>query len=232
MMVLALARAELKLLLRNTTVAISSIFVPIVVGLFAGFNLPAGAGPQAWAVAISLQLLMVLGFTVYFTTTAALAARREDRYLKRLRSGEASDAVILSGLLAPAVVLGLLQCALMLVISRFMGAPPPVHALPILLGLVLGVALCLAAGIATSGRTASSEQAQVTTLPLFFAMVGGVVASAFSPLGMLLPGGGVAGLVQHAMTGSGQLLPAVGSLLGWTAALALVARTWFRWDAR
>lgn len=230
--VLALARAELKLLLRNKTVATSALLMPIMIGVFASLNPPAGAGPEAWSIVISAQLLMVLGLTVYFATTAALAARREDRYLMRLRSGEASDAVILAGLLAPAVVLALLQSVLMLAISVFMGAPLPLNPLPILLGLVLGGGLCLAAGAATSGRTSSSEQAQITTLPLFFALIGGAVLGTTSPYGLLLPGGGLAVLVQHALTGTGALLPGIGSLLVWTLLLALLAKSWFRWDAR
>ncbi|GAA2331402.1 ABC transporter permease [Saccharopolyspora halophila] len=232
MMVLALAQAELKLLLRNTAVAISALLLPIGVGVFATFNLPDDAGPSAWSMVISIQLLMVLGFTVYFTTTAALAARREDHYLKRLRSGEASDAAILAGLLAPAVVLGLAQLVLLAVISAYLGAPMPANVLPIALALLLGIALCLVGGIATSGRTASSEQAQVTTMPLFFGMIGGVVIGVFSPAGVLLPGGGLAGLVQHAMTGSGPLLPALGSMIGWIVLLSLLAKAWFRWEAR
>lgn len=232
MMVLALARTELKLLLRNKTVATSAVLMPLMVGVFVSLNPPTGAGPEVWSVVISAQLLMVLGLTVYFAATAALAARREDRYLKRLRSGEASDAVILAGLLTPVVVLALLQSALMLAISLFMGAPMPVNPLPIALGLVLGTGLCLAAGIATSGRTSSSEQAQITTLPLFFVLIGGAVLSAASPLALLLPGGGLASLVRIAMTGSGPLLPAIGSLLAWTLLLALLAKTWFRWESR
>lgn len=231
-MVLALARAELKLLLRNKTVATSALLMPIMIGVFASLQPPAGAGPEVWSIAISAQLLMVLGLTVYFATTAALAARREDRYLKRLRSGEASDAVILSGLLAPALVLALVQSVLMLAISVLMGAPLPVSPLLILLGLVLGTGLCLAAGAATSGRTSSSEQAQITTLPLFFALVGGAVLGATSPYGVLLPGGGLAVLVQHAFTGAGALLPAIGSLLAWTLLFTLLAKTWFRWEPR
>ncbi|GAB3669981.1 ABC transporter permease [Saccharopolyspora tripterygii] len=232
MMVLALARTELKLLLRNKTVATSALLMPIMVGVFVSLNPSSDAGPGVWSVVISAQLLMVLGLTVYFAVTAALAARREDRYLKRLRSGEASDAVILAGLLTPGVVLALLQSALMLGISAIMGAPMPVNPLLIVLGLVLCTALCVAAGIATSGRTSSSEQAQFTTLPLFLVLLGSSVLGAASPLALLLPGVGLATLVHIAMTGSGPLLPAIGSLLAWTLLLVLLAKAWFRWEPR
>jgi ABC-2 type transport system permease protein len=230
-MVLALARAELKLLRRNRTVAVSTLLMPVLLGLWSGYTLPDDAPPEAWAITLSIQLLMVLGFTVYFATTAALAARREDRYLKRLRSGEASDAVILAGLLAPVVLLGVLQAVLMLVISMSMGAPAP-KPLPILVALVLGIGLCLAAGVATSGRTSSSEQAQITTLPLFLALMGGVLVATVGPMWLLLPGGGIGGLVHHAVTGTGDALPSAASLLVWIALLTLLAKTWFRWEPR
>ncbi|MEB3366147.1 ABC transporter permease [Saccharopolyspora mangrovi] len=230
-MVLALARAELKLLLRNKTVAVSSLLMPILVGLWSGHTLPDDAPPQAWAITLSIQLLMVLGFTVYFAATAALAARREDRYLKRLRSGEASDVVILAGLLTPVVLLGVLQAVLMLIISMSAGAPAP-RPLPNLAALVLGIGLCLAAGVATSGRTSSSEQAQITTLPLFLGLMGGVLVAIVGPMWLLLPGGGVGGLLHHALTGDGDALTSSASLLVWIALFALLAKAWFRWEPR
>lgn len=230
-MVLALARAELKLLLRNKTVAVSSLLMPILVGLWAGSTLPDDAPPQAWAITLCLQLLMVLGFTVYFAVTAALASRREDLYLKRLRSGEASDAVILAGLLTPVVLLGVLQSALMLVISISMGAPVP-EPLPLLAALVLGMGLCLAAGVATSGRTSSSEQAQITTLPMFLALMGGVLVAVVGPMWLLLPGGGIGGLIHHAVTGEGDALSSAASLLVWIVLFSLLAKSWFRWEPR
>ncbi|WP_158628650.1 ABC transporter permease [Saccharopolyspora rhizosphaerae] len=229
--VLALARAELKLLLRNKTVAVSSLLMPVLVGLWAGYNLPDGAPPATWAITLSVQLLVVLGFTVYFAVTAGLAARREDRYLKRLRSGEASDAVVLAGLLTPGVLLGVLQAVLLLAISIGMGAPVP-SPLPVLLALVLGTGLCVGAGVATSARTSSSEQAQITTLPMFLALLGGVMAVIAGPRWLLLPGGGIGGLVHHAVTGEGDVLPAAGSLLAWTVLFALLAKAWFRWEPR
>ncbi|TDD07014.1 ABC transporter permease [Saccharopolyspora terrae] len=230
-MVLALARAELKLLLRNKTVAVSSLLMPILVGLWAGSTLPDDAPPQAWAITLCLQLLMVLGFTVYFAVTAALASRREDLYLKRLRSGEASDAVILAGLLTPVVLLGVLQSTLMPVISISMGAPVP-EPLPLLGALVLGTGLCLAAGVATSGRTSSSEQAQITTLPMFLGLMGGVLVTVVGPMWLLLPGGGIGGLIHHAVTGEGVPLSSAASLLVWIALFSVLAKSWFRWEPR
>ncbi|MGW1682201.1 ABC transporter permease [Saccharopolyspora sp. NPDC002376] len=236
--VLALGRTEWKLLSRNKAVLLSATTVPLLLGFVLANNIPGDAGPLAWAGVLGMQLLAVQGFTVYFTTTATLASRREDRYLKRLRSGEASDAVILGGLLLPVVLLGLAQTVVVIAIAVAMGAPTPVNPFPLVLAVLIGTAMSLAAGAATSAWTASSEQAQITTMPWFMALIGGAVWASMSaeitPLMHLVPSGGAMDLVRAAMTGGSALdvLPAVGSLLAWTALLTLLSRTWFRWEPR
>ena len=55
----------------------------------------------------------------YFTATATLTSRREDRYLKRLRSGEMTAPTVLTGLLLPVVLLGVAQAAALLVVPSF-----------------------------------------------------------------------------------------------------------------
>jgi ABC-2 type transport system permease protein len=236
--VLALSRAEWKLLLRNKTVATSATLLPLLLGVFLALNVPDGAGPEVWATTLPMQLVMVLGFTVYFTVTAALTSRREDLYLKRLRSGESSAAVILTGLLSPVIVLGLVQAVVVLAIAVALGAPVPANPLLLAFALLLGCALCVVAGAATSGRTSTAEQAQITTLPWFFLLIGGVLLGAMridaAPFALALPGGGFADLVQRAISGADVLggLPAAGAQLAWIAGLALLARAWFRWEPR
>lgn len=236
--VLALGRTEWKLLSRNKAVLISATTVPLLLGFLLANNVPADAGPAAWSMVLGMQVLAVQGFTIYFTTTATLASRREDRYLKRLRSGEVSDAVILGGLLLPVVLLGLIQTAVVVGIAIAFGAPAPVNPLPLVLAALLGSVMALAAGAATSGWTGSSEQAQITTMPWFLVLIGGSVwvsmSGEITPLTYLVPSGGVMDLVSRAMTGEDVLgaFPAVGALLAWTAVLAALSRIWFRWEPR
>ncbi|MER7013268.1 ABC transporter permease [Saccharopolyspora sp. NPDC000359] len=236
--VLALGRTEWKLLSRNKAVLISATIVPLLLGFVLANNVPADAGPLPWSVILGMQLLSVQGFTLYFTTTATLASRREDRYLKRLRSGEVPDAAILSGLLLPVVLLGLVQTVVVVGIAMAIGAPAPVNPVPVVLAVLLGFAMSLAAGAATSAWTKSSEQAQITTMPWFLVLIGGSVwvsvGGENTPLAYLVPGGGVMDLVRLAMTGGGigHALPATGALLAWTVVLTILARTWFRWEPR
>ncbi|TMZ31650.1 multidrug ABC transporter permease, partial [Klebsiella pneumoniae] len=106
----ALFLAETKLLARNSTVAATALIVPVVMAVFMTLFSQDNLGPLGWALPVALQILLIIGMTVYISTALALTARREDLYLKRLRSGEAGDSTIIIGISSPLVVLGLLQC--------------------------------------------------------------------------------------------------------------------------
>jgi ABC-2 type transport system permease protein len=230
-MITALFQAELKLLLRNRTAAGMAVVMPLVLGGGMAFS-----GPQSWPTTIGMQLLCTLGLTVYVTVTTALTARRQDLYLKRLRTGAVSDTVVLAGVVLPAVVLGLVQSLLLLVVSSVAGAPLPQRPDLLLLALVAGSAMCCAVAIGTSGLTATAELAQITTTPFFFGLIGGALWGAAVPDGLtplVTPGGGVAELVDAAWGGpAGHAPQAVLSLVVWTAlGWGLAARS-FRWDRR
>ncbi|MGP4021183.1 ABC transporter permease [Saccharopolyspora sp. 5N708] len=236
--VLALSRAESKLLLRNKTVATCATLLPMLMGLFLAYSVPENAAARVWSTTLSLQLLTVFGFTVCFTVTAALTSRREDLYLKRLRSGELAESAILTGLLAPVVVLGVVQAVAVLVIAAVLGAPVVANPLLLAVAMLLGIALCVVAGTATSGRTSTAEQAQITTLPWFLVLLGGAVwvsmSAEITPFMLAVPGGAFADLVHRSTTGTNLLgaLPALAVLLAWIAVLTILSRTWFRWDPR
>ncbi|MFT7838538.1 ABC transporter permease [Saccharothrix sp. BKS2] len=232
-MIAALGVAELKLLLRNRTAAALAVLMPLGAGAFFALNVEE---PDSWPMVIALQLLFGFGFSVYVTVTTALTARRQDLYLKRLRTGAASDAVVLTGVLLPVVLLGLAQSLVLLGISLAAGAPVPERPELVLLALLGGTAMTCAAGVATSGLTGTAELAQITTAPFFFAMVAGVLpALAPDPDQrlLLLPGSGLGVLVREAWGGAGgQVGLAALSLAGWTAVGVALSLRFFRWDRR
>ncbi|RKT54045.1 ABC transporter permease [Saccharothrix australiensis] len=229
-MIAALGLAELKLLLRNRTAASLAIVMPLLMGGY--FTL--ALGDDGWPVAIMLALVCVLGFTVYVTTTSSLASRRQTLYLKRLRTGAASDSVVLTGILLPAVLLALVQVVLLLAVGLVAGAPLPARPELLALAVVGGAAMCCAAGVATSGVTSTAELAQITTGPFFFVLVGGGLWALNSTdvRALLVPGGGMADLVAAAWGAGGRPGLAALSLLAWTAVGCALSFRVFRWDAR
>lgn len=233
-MIAALGVAELKLLLRNRTAASLAVLMPLVAGLF--FALQMGGENRSWPAVIALQLLFAFGFTVYVTVTTALTARRQDLYLKRLRTGAASDVVVLTGVLLPVVLLGLAQALVLMGISGAAGAPLPTRPDLLLLAVLGGTAVTCAAGVATSGLTSTAELAQITTAPFFFALLSGVLPALGVDLDarlLLLPGTGLGVLVHAAWDGpTGQVGLAVLSLAAWTAVGVALSVRVFRWDRR
>ncbi|PRY36080.1 ABC transporter permease [Umezawaea tangerina] len=231
-MILALGRTELKLLLRNKTAAGIAVVTPLLIGALLLTN-----EVLEWTFTITVQLVLMLGFTVYMTVTTSLVARRQDLYLKRLRTGEASDATVVVGLLVPIALLGLVQTALLLGMSTAAGAPLPDRPLLLVLAVVGGVAMCCAAGVATTAITSTAELGQITTAPFFFTLFGGAAWTMVSDpvdLRMLaLPGGQIAELVKAAWGGSTEHVPvAVAALAAWTAVGYFAATRVFRWEPR
>lgn len=241
----ALMRAEVRLLRRNSAVAATSTAFPIGVSAFMVYVGRFNLGPLGWALPVAILLLLMFGMTVYMTTTLALTARREDLYLKRLRSGEAGDATILVGVISPIVLLGLLQCALVVVIVWVFGPAGPDNVVLLALTVLLGTAMAAALGMATTGGVGSAQQADMATMPFFFLLIAtGVWAGTSGDDGphigqLLLPGGAVVDLTRLAYDAEvglgGQLagaLPGIAVLLGWTAFGALAVRRLFRWEPR
>ncbi|MDQ3273684.1 MAG: hypothetical protein M3Q39_01305 [Actinomycetota bacterium] len=79
----ALAAAELRLLVRNRLLAFTALVMPLLLGGFLGFS-TASLGPEGTP---ALQIAVVLAIAVYAGATTSLTARRQDRYLKRLAAG-------------------------------------------------------------------------------------------------------------------------------------------------
>ena len=231
-MILALSRTEWTLLLRNKTAASLALGMPLLIGALLVAN-----GSSDWTFTITLQLVMMLGFTVYMTVTTSLVARRQDLYLKRLRTGEASDPVVITGLLVPTTLLGLAQAVVLLGVTTFAGAPLPDRPLMLVLAVVGGAAMCCAVGVATTGFTSTPELAQITTAPFFFALLGGalwpLVADSVDLRMLLVPGGPLAVLVKAAWGGpTDHVGPAAAALAAWVAIGCGLAVRLFRWEPR
>ncbi|MEB3965642.1 ABC transporter permease [Streptomyces kunmingensis] len=244
----ALARAELTLIGRSKGVLISALFVPLVLPFSVSVSLDEkalkGAGLSVGVVILSGAIGFSLLFAVYSSLVSVYAARREELVLKRLRTGELRDAEILAGAALPPVAIGLAQCvvlALACTVALDVGAPAaPQYAL---LGLVLGIPLCVALAAVTTVASRSVESAQVASMPmLIISMLG---SGTFAPLEVmpdklaslceLLPLTGPLTLIRGGWSGELSSYDALGALLtsvAWIILAVFAVRRWFRWEPR
>lgn len=232
----SIALSELTQLFRNRLVAATAVLVPV---FFGGVLIATQENFGGSAVAAALIGIVVVAMGVYITITTTLASRRQNLFLKRLRSTAASDLAIIAGLVAPLVVINVLQIAVILTVLAVVGEPPA-NVPALVLTLLLVEAMFLGLALATSGLTNSPDHAQVTTLPIFFITVGAAMWVAITGtedlalIKRLIPGGAVAELAIGAWDGIdlGQVIPIAMPTLVWVVVAFVVASQLFRWEPR
>jgi ABC-2 type transport system permease protein len=252
--VLALASAEVRLLLRNRTAAAYSLLGPVfllgTVGAIAGSNGIALDGPGFIADAIGITLILV----AYYNLVTTFVARREELVLQRMRTGELTDGEILLGTAVPTLLVTVVQIAVVAVGVVALGRwSAPVDVVLPFLALLGGGALMVLLAAASTSVTRTVEAAQFTTLPLVLAatLLSGLlvplsgfpepVAEAFR----LLPLTPVIELSRLGLVGEtwrGAAVDTAGAwsaapvplavLAGWLVVGAVVAHRVFRWAPR
>ncbi|MER6077613.1 ABC transporter permease [Streptomyces sp. NPDC001833] len=244
----ALSRAELLLFGRNRSAVLTALLVPLALPVTVRptldqFDLK-GKGLNVGTLMLTAAIGFSFLFAVYSSLVGAFVARREELVLKRLRTGELSDAEILTGTALPTVCLGLAQALLLAVgCTVLLDAGAPRAPYLTLLGLLLGLLLSAALAALTSALTRTTESAQVTALPLVFvSMLGsGILVPAdvlphrVAAVCELLPLSPAVRLVRAGWTGelsAGQALGAVLTALAWTVVAVFAVRRWFRWEPR
>jgi ABC-2 type transport system permease protein len=244
----ALGRAELALLGRNRGAVFTALVVP--------FTLPFTVRPALDQLDLEKQGLTIgttlltaavgfsLLFAVYTSLVGAYVARREELVLKRLRTGELSDAEILTGTALPATGIGLAQALLLCAgcsVLLHTGAPRAPYLT--LLGLAAGLVVSAALAALTASFTRSVESAQVTALPMvFLSMIGSgitvpteVLPDRLASVCALLPLSPAIRLVRGGWTGhlsAYEALGATATALAWAVVAVFAVRRWFRWDPR
>ncbi|WP_328444251.1 MULTISPECIES: ABC transporter permease [unclassified Amycolatopsis] len=237
---LSIARGELIQIFRNRLVLVTALLLPVAFSAFLinQHELFTQAGSLGYIAA--LALFFVVGIGLYTTSVTTLASRRQNLFLKRLRSTAAGDTGILAGLLLPITVLTLVQIAVILsVLAAVTGKPA--DPLLLVVAVVSTVVMMLALGLATAGLTNSPEHAQVTTLPIsvgVIAVAGWVGATGTEKLTLLkrlLPGGSATELILNAWNGGvalGDSLILLAPTLAWVVVAVALATRLFRWEPR
>lgn len=235
-----IARNELMQIFRNRLVLMTGLIIPVAFGAYVVYQRESISeiGGLGFVAAIVMFAVMALG--LYTTAVTTLASRRQDLFLKRLRSTAASDRDILAGLLLPLTVMALIQVGVILaVLGVVAGSPAQIPLLVV--AVVATAAMMVALALATTGLTNSPEHAQVTTLPVSLLLiavaswVGITGITDFTVVKRLLPGGSATQLVVNAWDGGVPLADSLPLLLptaGWVVVAVTLAGRLFRWEPR
>lgn len=251
---LGLATAELALLRRNRMQLGTAIVLPLVLPLAFLPLKGIGADPATLAGLLGTMVVMVLLFVVFYNLLSSYVARRQDLVLKRLRTGESSDATVLAATAVPALVLATVMITLMLGLSvPLLDLPLPTHPLVLVLGLLLGGAMLVPIALVTANITRTVESAQVTSLPAMVVLMlgtGTLLPAEMLPdwaarLMTVLPSAPITALTRlgwlgidadgATVQGMDLLAASAGQaaiLLGWALLGVLIVREHFRWEPR
>lgn len=237
---LAIARGELIQIFRNRLVLLTSIILPIGFSAYLIYQHQTfeKVGSVGFIAAMMLFVVTAIGF--YTSVVTTLASRRQNLFLKRLRSTAASDPGIIAGLVLPLAAIAVVQVAVILIVlGAVVGKPVNIPLLVV--AALLTVAMMLGLGLATAGVTNSPEHAQVTTLPVTMIAISVAVwvgisgTEKLAVLKRLLPGGAASELVVGAWNGTiswSHALPVFGPLLAWIFVSISLASRLFRWEPR
>ncbi len=237
---LAIARTEFIQIFRNRLVLVTGLVIPVVVSAFFVYRHEIFAEAASLGYIAAIVVFTVMAFGLYTTAVTTLASRRQNLFLKRLRSTAVGDIDILTGLVAPVTVIALVQVVAILVVLGAVATAPaqiPLLAVAILATLAMMVALALA----TAGLTNSPEHAQVTTLPVSLSVIAvaswvGITGTEdFTLLKRALPGGSATELIVNAWNGGAPLpesLLLLALTLAWVVAAIALASRLFRWEPR
>ncbi|MDE3721357.1 ABC transporter permease [Nocardiopsis sp. N85] len=236
---LAIAHGELIQIFRNRLVLVTMLVMPAAASAFYIYLHDRIPGLALGTVAAVLMFLVVV-MGLYTTAVTTLASRRQNLFLKRLRSTAVDDARILTGLLLPVTAITVVQVAVVLTVLSIV-AEPPADLLLLVAATLATVVMMLGLALATAGVTNSPEHAQVTTLPVLLGVlvvsgwVGFTGTEELTLLKRLLPGGAAAELVVDAWDGG---VPVADSLfllaptLAWVVVAVGLAARIFRWEPR
>lgn len=235
-----IARSELIQIFRNRLVLMTGLVFPVLISGYFVYQHETFADLGSLGYIAAIVMFTVMAFGLYTTAVTTLASRRQDLFLKRLRSTAASDSDILAGLVLPTTIISLVQVVAILVVFGIVTDSP--DQIPLLaVAVIATTAMMVALALATAGVTNSPDHAQVTTLPVSLVVI--AVASWVGISGTedlayvkrLLPGGSATELVVNAWNG-GQ--PVADSLLllvptvAWVVVAAYLAGRFFRWEPR
>jgi len=240
--VLAQARMETRLLLRNGEQLLLAVVIPVIV-LVGGILAADKVGLEFATTAVDTLTPGVIALAILSTsfTSLAITTGFERRYgvLKRLGASPLPRTGLLTGKVGALLFVELLQVIVIALVALGFGWSPvltPGSVFGTLGYAVLGTAAFAALGLLIAGALRAEATLAAANLIYLLLLAGGAIvfpASSYGVMGGLLavlPSGALGtGMRTALIDGAFPLTPAL-ILLGWTAVgAALTART-FRWE--
>lgn len=237
--VLAQARMESRLMLRNGEQLLLAVVIPVIVlvgGVLAADRLGLGTGLHP----VDLLTPGVVALAVMSTsfTSLAIATGFERRYgvIKRLGSSPLPRHGLLLGKVLALVLVELLQLVVISGVAAVLGWRPDVSVVALVAALVLGTAAFASLGLLVAGVLRAEATLAAANLVYLLLMAGGGVVIPVAEYGALapalhwLPSGALGEAMRAALTSGAVDGTALLVLAGWAVlGTVLTART-FSWE--
>ncbi|MDF1602359.1 ABC transporter permease [Nocardioides sp. YIM 152315] len=239
--VLAQARMEARLMLRNGEQLLLAVVVPVLVligGVTAGEHLALDLETSRPLVDIFTPGVLALAVMSTSFTSLAIATGFERRYgvIKRLGSSPLPRSGLLAGKVGALLMVQLLQVIVIGAVGQLLGWTPEPGVLGVALAILLGTAAFASLGLFVAGVLRAEATLAVANLVYLLLMAGGGVVLPLSAYGAFgdvvrwLPSGALGEAMRTAFLDGGVAWRDLGVLIIWAVlGTALTART-FKWE--
>lgn len=238
-MVVAQARMESRLLLRNGEQLLLAVVIPLLV-LVGGVAAVDRIGIDLAHRPVDVLTPGVLALAVMSTafTSLAIATGFERRYgvIKRLGASPLPRHGLLLGKVAALLLVLVLQAVVIGCAALALGWEPRVHLLAVVVVAALGTAAFAGLGLVVAGTLRAEATLAVANLVYLLLMAGGAVvvpADQYGALGDVatwLPSGALGEGMRHALVDGTFDARSVAVLAGWSLLGSLLAGRFFKWE--
>ena len=238
-MVLAQARMESKLMLRNGEQLLLAVVIPVIVlvGMVRGAS-RLGLDYDRPVVDVVTPGVLALAVMSTAFTSLAIATAFERRYgvLKRLGASPLPRSGLLLGKVGALLLVELLQIVVISLVALALGWQPHPSLLAALLAVMLGTAAFAALGLFVAGVLRAEATLAAANLVYLLLMAGGAVvlpASAYGALGgltRLLPSGALGESLREAFWSGGIEWGSLLVLAVWAGIGAVLTARTFKWE--
>jgi ABC-2 type transport system permease protein len=237
--VLAQARMESKLMLRNGEQLLLAVVIPVIV-LIGGVTGADSIGFDLEHDPVDVFAPGVLALAVMSTafTSLAIATGFERRYgvIKRLGSSPLPRSGLLAGKVGGLLLVEVLQVIVISAVALALGWDPDPGYVGALLAIVLGTAAFASLGLFLSGVLRAEATLAAANLVYLLLLAGGAVVLPISAYGAFgdvvrwLPSGALGSAMRNALIDGGVAWRDLGVLLAWSVLGTVLTSRTFKWE--